>query len=355
MALKDFLWSLKDNKRRLTVVIVIVLVLVAGVAGYLVFGRSDSDNDNNGISKKDNKNTNATRLLPRIIDGVPVIDAKENILPVAIMVENQVSSRPQAGLDKSNLVYEALAEGGITRFMAIYASGDEIEKIGPVRSARAYYLDWARELDSVYAHVGGSPEALRLIPQYDIRDLNQFYNSQYFWRAKERPAPHNLYTSSKLMGFAVRDKDYPNTGNYTGWSFAGEDSAISNTLKTLTIDFSTINYQVEYKYAPATNDYARYQSGQPHVVETGETIKAKNIIVQFTKTRLVEEGRLSMETIGEGVARIYRNGEEIVGTWKKDSREDRTNYYDASGQTVVFTPGTTWVEIVPTDRNVTYQ
>jgi hypothetical protein len=355
MAFKDFLWSLKNNKRRLVVLIVVLLVIIAGITGYLVFGKTDKSDTKTSNENTNRNNANAERILPRVIDGVPVTSGLENLLPVSIMVENLVAARPQAGLDKANLVYEALAEGGITRFLAVFASGDEIAKIGPVRSARAYYLDWARELNAVYAHVGGSPEALSLIPQYDLRDLNQFYNSQYYWRAKERPAPHNLYTSSKLMTLAVRDKDYPQTGSYTGWNYTAEDDSISSTSKSLTIDFSAFNYQVEYKYAPATNDYARFQAGQPHIMEDGGAIRVKNVIVQFTKTRLVEEGRLSMETIGEGTAQIYRNGEEIIGTWKKETRDGRTIYSDVNGHEITLTPGKTWVEIVPTDRTVTYK
>ena len=147
------------------------------------------------------------------------------------MIENMVTSRPQSGLDRANLVYEALAEGGITRFLAVFASGEEIEKIGPVRSARTYYLDWAKELSAAYIHVGGSPEALRLIPQYDILDLNQFYNSPNFWRAKERAAPHNLYTSSELLARAVVSKKWGPTGSFESWELKNKEKPSEKTKK----------------------------------------------------------------------------------------------------------------------------
>ncbi|MBU1891020.1 DUF3048 domain-containing protein [Patescibacteria group bacterium] len=345
------LWSVKKSKKTPVIIVVIVLIIIAIVAGSYLFkseetvtGNTNSERNSNNISEE-----------MRAIDGTWVEIGRENMNPVAIMIENLVASRPQSGVNKANLVYEVLVEGGITRFMAVYASGDEVEKIGPVRSARDYYLDWAKELNAVYAHVGGSPKSFELIPQYDIIDLNQFYNSQYFWRSSDRYAPHNLYTSSELLARAIRDKDFSETGDYESWEYS-KTANPADSEKTLTIGFSTYNYLVEYKYNKTNNEFIRYQAGEPHTMENGEAISAKNVVVQYVKTRTADdENRLSIETIGEGDARIYIDGKEINGQWKKPARDERTKYYDSSGDEIEFNRGTTWVEVLPTDRTVTFE
>lgn len=291
-----------------------------------------------------------------MIDGVYVPSGQANYYPVAVMVENLVSARPLSGLAKANLVYEALAEGGITRFMVVYAGGLNVPEIGPVRSARSYYLDWAKELNAMYAHIGGSPQALTQIPQYQIFDLNQFHNSAYFWRSKDRPGPHNLYTSSTLLAYALRDKKAASQGDFQPWQYK-DDVALDSRpteAKNIIIDFSSFNYKVEYKYNRESNDYKRYQADQPQLDKDGSEVKAKNVIVQYVKTSLIDKERLGMETIGEGDSVVFVDGQAIKGKWKKPTREDRTRFYNDDNQEIQLNAGTTWVEIVPSDRSVVY-
>ncbi len=353
-SVKNLLWQVRKNKKTQIVILVLVVIVAAVIAGAIIFSGDETVTNNTNTTPK-TTNTGLSQF-PRSIDGVWVEEGRENYFPVAVMVENLVGSRPQSGLDKANLVYEVLVEGGITRFMAVYASGEEVQQIGPVRSARRYYLDWVSELDSLYAHIGGSPETFELIGPYNIRDLNQFYNSQYFWRSSERYAPHNLYTSSELLARAVRDKEEPEEGDYDAWSYSNDEDPSDIDGKTLTIDFSTYNYQVKYVYDRKTNDFERYLAGEPHKMEDGSGIRAKNVVVQYVKTRIADsENRLSIETVGEGNALIYKDGEEIVATWKKPKRKMRTLYFDESGKEISFNRGTTWVEVVPTDRTVTFE
>lgn len=348
---KDYIWGKRKNKTVLIIIIVLAVILIAGFFGYLFFGNNVNTNIsviNHQISKEEN--------APRKIDGVSVPSDQSNIYPVAVMIENLVSARPQSGLSEANLVYEALAEGGVTRFMAIYAASGTISEIGPVRSSRSYYLDWVKEFNALYAHIGGSPESLSLIKKYEIFDLNQFSNSQYFWRHKDRPAPHNLYTSSEFLAYALRDKKASSEGNYESWLFKSDEPKESwpTEEKNVIIDFSSFNYKVEYKYDNKNNEYVRYQAGQPHLDKEGHQIKAKNLVVQYLKTSLVDKERLGMETIGEGEAIIFRDGQAVTGAWKKESREARTRFYDKEGGEVKFNRGTTWIEIVPSGRTVNY-
>lgn len=350
---QDYIWGKRKNKTIWIIIIAVVVVLAAAVLGYLFLGQNNNTNKNTGLV---NISGDHAEKAERKIDGVLVPKDQANLYPVAVMIENMVSSRPQSSLSEANLVYEALAEGGITRFMAIYAGSGAIPKIGPVRSARSYYLDWAKELNALYAHIGGSPQSFNLIKQYKILDLDQFFNAQYFWRNKDRPAPHNLYTSSELLAYALRDKQLAKEGNYESWSFKDDKSkeSLPTEEKNIIIDFSSFNYKVEYKYESASNEYLRYQAGQPHQDEEGHQIKAKNIAIQYLKTSLVDKERLGMETIGEGEAVVFQDGQATKGTWKKESRESRTKFYNSDGEKIQFNRGNTWLEIVPSGRTVSY-
>lgn len=354
--LKDWLWGFKKNKKAQITLLVLGLLIIVSLAGVFVFKGM-------GIYKNENKNTNTEGLIRegdkarRFIDGSLVAIPEANLYPIGVMIENLPAARPQSALIKANLVYEALSEGGITRFLAFYATSEAISEIGPVRSARSYYLDWAKELNALYAHIGGSPQAIVDIKKYDIFDLNQFFNSQYFWRAKTVPAPHNVFTSSKLLVLALRDKQAAEMGNYKPWLF--KDDAVLDErpteAKTIKIDFSSFSYQVEYQYQKESNEYLRLQAGAPHLDKSGTQIKAKNVVVQFVKTRLADEQRLAMETTGEGEALVFLDGSSIVAKWSKQTREDRTRFYHKdNGEEIEFNAGTTWVEIVPSDRQIEY-
>lgn len=359
-SLRDALWAFKHSRKAKVIILILLVVVVAAFSGYVLFGGGGARPSANDRAGTANTNAEPTKAR-RAIDGVFVDLEQANNLPFAVVVENLVQARPQAGLDKANVVYEALAEGGITRFLAVYAGGDNAERIGPVRSARPYFLDWVREYDALFAHAGGSPEALKRIPQLQIRDLNQFGNGSYFWRDTERrktlPLEHTLYTSTRLLSLAQRDQNQPLVGTYTPWQFADDpvDTARPSTPQTVTIDFSTFNYKVTYQYDRATNSYERLMAEKPHTMEDGTALHAKNVVVLFVPASLADDkGRLTMQTTGEGKAVVFHSGAAVDGVWKKASAEDRTMLYDATGQEMTLTAGATWVEIVPNEKQLTY-
>ncbi len=302
-------------------------------------------------------NSELTPMKERLIDGILVEQGKENRFPVAVMIENHVDARPQSGLSRASLVYEAPVEGGITRFMAVYADYGMIEKIGPVRSARPYYLDWVKEFDALYLHVGGSSEALEKIVSYEIEDLDQYYLSRFYWRDKARNAPHNVYISGELISRALRDQGLTERiGVFKPWKFGSdtEPRDLSEVPEDLVISFSTPDYEARWKYDPDSNAYLRFQAGKPHLDEEGRRITAKNVVLMYTPIRVIdEEGRRKIKTIGSGKAVLFRAGEFFSGEWRKPTRGTRMRIY-VNDEEAVFLPGSTWIEVVSETFDIRY-
>jgi hypothetical protein len=302
--------------------------------------------------------------VARALDGVLVASGDENLHPLAVMIENHPDARPQSGLSSANLVYEAIAEGGITRFMAVFADPRQDIRVGPVRSARTYFLDFATELNAFYAHVGGNIDALDQIKnEGGVFDLDQFaVGAPVFARDFSRSVAleHTMYsTTQKLWEYAVSTKHYSPQGKYTSWSFV--DSPDATTLpasQKVTVDFSEASYKVVWDYDKTTNSYARSMAGKPHVDATGDQpITAKNIVLEVVShtpivTRINEHGWKDT-LVGSGKAVIITNGTATVGTWKKQGT-DRTIYYDANGKEMSFVRGTTWVEVVHPETPISY-
>ncbi len=344
-------------KRRPVMISLIAVLLVAVAAtGYLIMRppKPTTTNDNRAESNQ----TNSDKLVRRAIDGVWDKPENANLYPIAVMIENLASIRPQGALDQSSLVYEALVEGGITRLVAFFVLAGPIEDIGPVRSARPYYLDWVRELNALYAHVGGSPQAMSEISSKGIFNLDQFYDARFYWRKDlARALEHNVFTASKFLTFALRDKQAPAQGDFEAWKFKDDVPLDDRPTdeKNITINFSSRSYLVRYVYDRDTNTYNRFQADDPHLVmNTGVQISPKNVVVQYVKTSLADAQRLAIETTGSGQALVFRDGRTTTGQWRKDSLTARTKYYDNNGQEIVFNAGQTWVEIVPTDREVSF-
>jgi hypothetical protein len=292
-------------------------------------------------------------IIRRKIDGVPVQTARQaNLFAVAIMIENAADSWPQTGLDKANLVIEAITEASIPRFVAIYANDEEIKKIGPVRSARLYYLDWIEPFVPLYMHVGGSPEALRKIrsDEYKLIDLDQFFNAEYYWRDKWRYAPHNVYTSSELIKEAIGAKNLSVPNDFATWKYKKdlELEKRPENINDILINYAVKFYNVRWKYNREENNYIRYQNGEIHKMSDGEWLKAKNIIVQVNEMSVLDDvGRKKIATIGENKVLIFRDGEMVEGKWVKNNINETTKYFNNNGQEIEFNGGMTWIEIIP--------
>lgn len=298
----------------------------------------------------------------RRLDGLSVTTAREaNPWPIGIMIENLVAVRPQSGLAGAAVVYETLAESGVTRFLALYnGAGPDLQKIGPVRSARHYYVDWVLETDALYAHAGGSPQALSAIAGFAVKDLNGIGRAaRFFWRDRSIGAPHNLFTKSELLRLALRDSGVETReAAFDSWTFQDDapldDRGIDDTKAV--VSFSSKSYEVEWRFRRADNTYVRFNGGMPHTDrETGQELSAKNVVIQRVKpvVSLGEKGRIDLATTGEGSVTILRDGKVFSRTWKKPDRSSRTLFTDSEGKPLPLVRGNTWVEVVPENQNVT--
>ncbi len=291
----------------------------------------------------------------RLIDGVFVPEEDYNLPVVALIIENHTDSRPQAGINEANLVIEAEAEGGITRLLAFFSESEKPERIGPIRSARPYYLDWAKEFSALFVHIGGSPEALAKIIKDNILNLNEFYNEKYFWRDKINIAPHNVFTSGENLNKYLELKGLER-GDFIPWEFKDEASFDERgDSQNIEINYQRDYYNVEWKYNKEENSYIRHMAGEPHLSEDGEFIKAKNIAIAIMNQKVLDsELRLKIENIGEGKSVVCMDGNCTEGRWKKNSSSSRMRFYDDDNNEINFNRGTTWIEVIKPEIELVY-
>ncbi len=274
----------------------------------------------------------------------------------AIMIENSPDARPQSGLKPAGVVFEAIAEGGITRFLALYQQ-QKPQLIGPVRSLRPYYISWLKPFQPSVAHVGGSLNALNEIRNGSYRDIDQFFNSQTYWRATDRYAPHNVYTSFAKLDTLNVAKGYTESA-VTG--FARKDPSPSKTPNATNIDVAISGplYNSHYNYDPATNTYLRSQGGEAHLDrEAGRIAPQVVIVLRVAMTLQMEDGyREQITTTGSGEATIFQDGVVTAATWRKADAATQLSFTDTEGKPIPLNRGQTWITAVPTNRGgVTWQ
>ena len=281
--------------------------------------------------------------------------------PVAVMVNNHVIARPQSGLNSADLVFEALVESGITRYLVIFWS-DAPEKVGPVRSARNYYLQWLNPLDALYIHDGcaksTNPEANACgnLYNYGIKDLSTV--GSWRWDDGVRYAPHNEYNSITNAWDYAANLDWNDFPDVESWSFKRDalpEERGNVTIAEISFHTRMDNggaYDAKWTYDPDTNTYLRRIGGRLDIdQETNTQVWAKNVVIQEVDTSPAYDGtaRIIIKTIDKGDATFLIDGKIEKGSWEKKSRTDRTTYYDSDGKEIQFNRGRIWIEAVPTD------
>lgn len=410
--MKDYLAKMKkftSTKTFMVVASFLGLLLVSVGVSVLVFtfvlgkGKSGTPSGTSGTKSKVDLNLPKTEACP--INGQMFTKAEKEIWetrrPITAMIENHADSRPPSGLSRADVVYEAVAEGGITRFLTVFYCGASAEdvRIGPIRSVRVYFIDWAQEYGlPLFVHSGGAnnicsscPGGVK--PKGDIAtDVDAFkklatLNWRYaqgnsmdagtnigfpiVWRDYERipgaatehtfmGSTDKLFEEGTKRGFGYKDEKGKLWNlNFTSWKFIEGKASANPTVKEISFSFwdNKPDYDVKWSYDSAKNVYQRFNGGKEHIdMDTETQLSASNIIIQFAKERgpVDKEGHMFYTTTGTGKALVFQNGEVIEVTWSKDTQASRTKYFDSKGKEISLIKGKIWIEIVPAGNEVLY-
>lgn len=299
--------------------------------------------------------TTCNDCVPRLIDGILVDKSQSSPALFTATIDNHIDARPPVGLAEAKVVYEAEAEGGISRFLAVFIADNSNYQIGPIRSARPYFVDWAAEYSSLFLHCGGSPDGLNEIKILGLNDLDEFYNSKFFWREATRSAPHNILTSESLISQYFDQKNIKEKP-FDPWLFKNENPISDGSPLKIKIAFFSPDYMPSWSYDKQNNDFIRYLDNKQAADQEGDLIRAKNLIIQYNQTKVVDEKlRLQINTLGEGKIILCQDGKCEAGQWLKKTPEARTRYYRENGEEFEFNPGITWIEVIDSDNQLTIE
>lgn len=338
----------KGGIKALIIILVILIIAAGGTLAYKISKDKENNNTETEVSKVEE---------PKKEKEVQVFKGNER--PIAVMIDNHSDAWPQAGLNKAYMVYEIVVEGGETRLMALF-KGQDLDKIGPVRSARHYFIDYAMENDAIYVHFGQSPQAQSDIKKYSINDINGIAeDGTTFWRVKDKAAPHNAVTSTEKLMQSAKNKKFRTTSKeksvlkYTTEEVNLEEGIIADEV---TIPHSNLQ-TVKYKYDEDSKKYVRYARGKEQTDwETKETVETKNIIITFcdnyTLSDVENKGRQGLKNIGTFDGYYITNGKAIKIKCTKNARDEKTVYKDLQGNEIKVNDGNTFVNICPTNAKV---
>jgi len=299
-------------------------------------------------------------LVPAPLDGQLVSPAAAIRHPIAVMIDDLLPARPQSGFSVASIVWQAPAEGGIPRYMLVFQENIPTD-VGPVRSSRYYYIAWAAELKAVYAHSGGSQQALATLRTQGsgqlVYNADEFRWGGSFHRITTRFSPHNLYTTGKQLRGIAAAQGARDGAIAWPWTFA-PDLAIRLRPTGGRIQVAYLANSIRYDYDQATNTYLRSVTGEKKQVDaaTHQRVAPKNVVIMLMSFGPLNDGsqkhRLEAKVVGTGTAWIATNGTTIKGTWKKTSLTSPTRFFDSAGKPVVLTVGQTFVQVMQTGTKV---
>ncbi|HUC89354.1 MAG TPA: DUF3048 domain-containing protein [Patescibacteria group bacterium] len=355
---RSFKQWLKSLSKKQWIIIGIVTVLLLGGGGVGAYYLFHHNKPVKTAQKVTVKPTPKPTTVASNLTGVQV-DPSINQKPVTgIMIENSGDARPQSGLNEAGVVFEAIAEGGITRFLALFQD-NTTSYVGPVRSVRPYYIQWALGFDAAIAHVGGSAEGLQDMIDWNVKNLDQFANGSYFHRISTRYAPHNVYTSIAEMNELESKKGY-GAAKYTSLQRKKEDPAKVPAINSIDLDISSAFYNVHYDYDAAANAYKRSVGGAPATVidQAGASTQLEpKVVVALVMNQGISADDLhtAYAATGSGPVRIFQDGRIYEGTWKKDNNTAQFTFTDSNNKAIGLDPGQTWFTVVRDVQYVTYR
>ena len=342
------------STKRLIGVLAVLIILAAGLLGYKIINGKKIDEPKEIIQTSED---NSILTVPIEEKKVQIFKGDER--PIAVMIDNHKDAWPQAGLNKAYMVYEIIVEGGETRLMALF-KGQKLDKIGPVRSARHYFIDYVMENDAIYAHFGWSPQAQNDIKTFNIDNINGIVeSSKTFWRVKDKYAPHNAVTSTEALLNVAKAKKYKTTSNKKSvLNYVIDEINLEKgqSATVSSIPHSTLQY-VDYEYDTENKVYKRYARNKAQTDwDTGNSVITKNIIITFCDNYTLNDGenkgRQGLYNIGTFDGYYITNGRAIKIKCIKDARNLQTKYVDLNGNEIKVNDGNTWVNICPKNADV---
>lgn len=340
----------KSGTKILVIILIILIIASGGVLAYKII--KDKEKEEVNVSEEDN-------VITAPIDEKQVEIFKGNDRPIAVMIDNHSDAWPQAGLQKAYMIYEIVVEGGETRLMALF-KGVDVEKIGPVRSARHYFLDYAMENDAIYTHFGESPQAASDIKRYSMNEIDGIAeDGTTFKRVKDKAAPHNAITSMSKLIESAKNKKFKMTSNKESvLNYVTDEVNLEEGQQAISVTIPHSKLQtVKYIYDEENKVYKRLARGKEQTDwDTKEIITTKNIIVTFcdnyTLSDVENKGRQGIKNIGTFDGYYITNGRAIKIKCIKNERDEQTVYQDMEGNEIKVNDGNTFVNICPTDANV---
>ncbi len=332
-------------------ILVVLIIAAGGVMGYKIV--KDKKNESESVS------TDGNNIITAEIEDKNIQIFKGNDRPIAVMIDNHKDAWPQAGLQKAYMVYEIIVEGGETRLMALF-KGADVDKIGPVRSARHYFIDYAMENDAIYTHFGESPQADSDIKKYSVNEIDGIAeDGTTFSRVKDKASPHNAVTSIEKLLKSAKNKKYRTTSNEKSvLNYVTDEVNLEDGQEAVSVTIPHSDLQtVKYLYDEENKVYERYARGKEQSDwTTKEPITAKNIIITFcenyTLTDKENKGRQGLKNIGTFDGYYITNGKAIKIKCIKNARDEKTKYQDLEGNEIKVNDGNTFVNICPTNAKV---
>ncbi len=330
--------------------LMIFLTIVSSGIVFLLVGCQITNTQNQSSQNQIEALPTKSSLFDGRSIGISEIEHKA----LAVVMDNFFASRPPSGINSAAVVYEAPVESNISRFLVIFSPDNLPDKIGPIRSARPYLAELADEYRAVFIHIGGSPEALSNIKS-NLYQINNFdamgADGQYSWRDSGRKAPFNLYTNGQNISNFINNSSIDNVADFSSWNF--KDELIQKTeplIKEVKIINAGYFEPITWRYDETDSCYLKFlvnnDAEQAYVDDEGAQICAKNLILQYTNITTIDLiGRKKIDLDGDGPIKIYQAGQEIDGIWQK--KNNRTRFYDSSGQEINLLKGNIWVEIMP--------
>lgn len=304
----------------------------------------------------------APAVPPQTETAAPQSSETALVRPVAVMVENEPPARPQSGLYAAKVLFEIQAEE-VTRFMAVYYDYSQSFEIGPIRSARHYFVDISTMFDAAYVHVGGSPMGLAEIKERNINNINAIKGDRGFYRTSDRRIPHNLYAKLPNLKKEMERKKYrTETAKPIPFDFSEskltsaqmlEKGVAGSAVKVVHIPYSR-GYRVSYEFDPAANNFTRLYNNRPFKDYRNSTVvKSDNVVIMRCNMHMIDaQMRHEMDLYEGGTCEIFAGGHHISGTWDRDRASGVFKYYDAGLNDVKFNPGNIIVHVVAPNQPV---